>query len=189
VNRNRLLDLRISPFEVADHLAVDEIRLLRAISSGDLVERGGTALVSRIDEVLRLLSSRVAGLDTKFHLVMQLGARTVLADAIRQASQQEIEADDSNSQLEFVLGDLSEAPLLMLIKPRLAGEEPRLVLRGHQLLYALRQYRQPIRTSAVSTTSTTRYSVVGICLVRQHRTARSGTSESYQLDLHRSYLA
>jgi hypothetical protein len=75
VNRNRLLDLRIAPFEVADHLVVDEIRLLRAIAGGDLVERGGTAIISRIDEVLRLLSARVAGLETKFHLVMQLGTR------------------------------------------------------------------------------------------------------------------
>jgi superfamily I DNA and/or RNA helicase len=142
-NRNRLLDLRIAPFEVADHLAVDEIRLLRAISGDELAERGGTAIISRIDEVIRLLSARAAGLETKFHLVMQLGARTALAAAIRQASQEEIEADDSTSQLEFIRGDLSEAPLLMLLKPRLVGEEPRLVLRGHQLLYALRQYRHP----------------------------------------------
>jgi hypothetical protein len=108
-----------------------------------LAELGGTEIIARIADVLRVLSAKVAGLETKFHLVMRLGAGSVLATAIRQASQGEIEADDATAQLEFVRGDLAEAPLAMLLKPRLAGEESRLVLRGHQLLYALRQYRFP----------------------------------------------
>jgi hypothetical protein len=143
VSRNRLLDLRVAPFEVADHLVVDEIRLLREIADSELAERGGVAIISRIDEVVRLLSAKVAGLETKFHLVMRLGSGTPLSTAIRQASQEEIEADDNQGQLEFVQADLAEAQLLMLVKARLSGEEPRLVLRGHHLLYALRQYRYP----------------------------------------------
>ncbi len=143
VRRERLLDLRIAPFEVADHLTVEEVRLLRAITDGDLVERGGDIVVTRINELVRLLGAKVAGLEIKFHLAVRLGASSPLSGAIRESSDREIETDDISSQLEFIRSDLSDAPLLMLVKARLSGEEPRLVLRGHRLIYALRQYRHP----------------------------------------------
>lgn len=143
VKRDRLLDLRIAPFEVADHLVVEEIRLLRAIAEGELPERGSSAIVARIDEVVRLIGAKVAGLDVKFHLAMRLGTGSPLSSAIRRASEEDIEVDDIQSQLEFVRADLAETPLLMLVKPYLSGEEPRLILRGHHLLYALKQYRHP----------------------------------------------
>jgi AAA domain len=142
-NQDRLLDLRIAPFEVADHLAAEEVRLLRAIANGEILERGEASAVSRIEEVVRLLGARVAGLETKFYLTVRLGGGAPLAGAIRQATDNEIEVDDISAQLGFIKADLSENPLLLLVKTPVAGEQPRLLLRGHQLIYALRPYRHP----------------------------------------------
>ena len=143
VSQDRLLDLRIAPFEVADHLAAEEVRLLRAIASGEILERGEASAVSRIDGVVRLLGARVAGLETKFYLTVRLGSGTPLAGAIRQATENEIEVDDTSAQLSFVKADLSDNPLLLLVKTTIAGEQSRLLLRGHQIIYALRPYRHP----------------------------------------------
>ena len=141
VNVNRLVDLRVAPSEIAEHINNSEAKLLRAIVHNDAGGRlSGDVVAQRISEVLRSLEAEIAALDPKFHLALRLGPGTPLAGRIRQASNEEIEMDDVDAQLQFVRNDLvADAPLLMALK-RGASDTPRLVLRGKHLLYQLQQY-------------------------------------------------
>ena len=94
----------------------------------------GAIIAHRINDVVRSLSAEVAALDPRFHLALRLGAGTPLAPQIRAASDGEVEVDDIEAQLGFVKDDLSDAPLLMAIKPRLTTDPARLVLRGTRAL-------------------------------------------------------
>ena len=119
VNVNRLLDLRTAPFEIAEHLSATEAKLLRVMAHGEPEGRlNGELVAHRINDVVRSLSAELAALDPRFHLVLRLGAATPLAAKIRAASDGEVEVDDIEAQLDFVRDDLSDAPLLMAIRPR-----------------------------------------------------------------------
>jgi hypothetical protein len=144
VNISRLVDLRVLPSDIADHITATEAKLLRAIVFNEADGRlSGDLVAQRINEVIRTLSADVASLDPKFHLALRLGSGTPLAGRIREASDNEIETDDLEAQVEFVRNDLANAPLLMALKPWTASDEPRLVLRGHHLRYQLREYVHP----------------------------------------------
>lgn len=74
INVNRLLDLRIAPSEIADHISTGEAKLLREIIHGDSEGRlDGDLVARRIEEVLHTLNSEVAALDPKFYLVARIG--------------------------------------------------------------------------------------------------------------------
>ncbi len=80
INVNRLLDLRIAPSEIADHISTSEAKLLREIIHGDSEGRlDGDLVARRIEEVLHTLNSEVAALDPKFYLVARIGTGTPLA--------------------------------------------------------------------------------------------------------------
>jgi hypothetical protein len=51
--------------------------------------------------------------------------------------------DDIDAQLAFVRDDLAESPMLIALRPWVATDPPRLVLRGRHLNYQLREYRLP----------------------------------------------
>ena len=144
INTNRLLDLTIAPSEIADHISANEAKLLRAIIHNELDGRlGGDLVMQRINDVLRGLNAEIAALDPKFHLAFRLGTGTPLAGRIREISDNEIETDDISGQLDFIKNDLADAPLLMALKSWSASDEPRLVIRGRNLRYQLRQYVHP----------------------------------------------
>lgn len=142
VRADRLYDKSIPAFEVAEHLGVEEARLLRNIvQMQPMIPIDGEAIAGRIDEILRVLSAEVAKRDPKLYVAMRLGQGSLLAERIREASGGEIETADNAAQIAFVRDDLYESPMLLALKMRDGSEGTRLVLRGKHLSYALQAYR------------------------------------------------
>jgi AAA domain len=141
VQRERLLNLRIAPFEIAEHIAAEEARLLRAIVHQESSQRGSAWVENQIDSVITSLGAEVAGVNPKTHIAMRIGAQTPLSARIRSASSDQIEMDDLDGQIEFVKNDLSESPLLLQLRPWNPSAPPRLILRGLHLYYRLDEYR------------------------------------------------
>lgn len=143
VKRTRLLDTAIAPYEVADHLSVEEAKLLRGlVQIHPLVPLNGETVTTRIDSILRSLAAEVASRQAKLYLAIRLGNTSPLAEKIRQASDSEIESDDVEAQLAFVINDLLDNPLLLAVKPK-DTNDLRLLLRGKHLFYRLQEFKAP----------------------------------------------
>ncbi|MCA0418022.1 MAG: hypothetical protein LCH80_04780, partial [Proteobacteria bacterium] len=135
----RVLDLRIVPSDVADHLSAAEVRLLRQLVRIERLDRlDGEIVRQRIQEILRELGASAAGRESKFHLVFRFAG--AFAQRIREASGNDIEVNDTEAMVEFVRADLGDAPLLLAIKNE--GLAFRLTLAGTLLTYSLSQYIQ-----------------------------------------------
>lgn len=141
IKRSRLMDRSLASHDVAEHVGVEEIRLLRnLVQVNPLAVLNGETVATRIVDILRAIIAEIAGTDGKYHLAVRLGRGSPLADRIRSASGGEIESDDFDAQLAFVADDLIESPLLLAIRSR-DGDDIRLVLRGKHLLYRLQEFR------------------------------------------------
>jgi serine/threonine protein kinase len=139
VKSDRLFDRKIPPFEIAEHITVEEARLLRNLTQViPTPELNGDIVLSRIKGILQFLSNEIAGKDPKYHIAVRLGSH--LSSQIREASDNEIEVDDFNSQLSFIVDDLQDTPLLLAIRIH-NTDEIRLILRGKYLMYRLQEYR------------------------------------------------
>ncbi|WP_370103474.1 AAA domain-containing protein [Bradyrhizobium yuanmingense] len=135
----RVVDLRIVPSDVADHLSAAEVRLLRQLIRIERLDRlDGEIVRLRIQEILRELGASAAGRESKFHLVFRFAG--AFAQRIREASGNDVEVDDTEAMVAFVRADLGDAPLLLAIKNE--GQPFRLTLAGTLLTYSLSQYIQ-----------------------------------------------
>lgn len=135
----RVLDLRIVPSDVADHLSAAEVRLLRQLVRIERLDRlDGEIVRQRIHEILREVGASAAGREAKFHLVFRLAG--AFSQRIREASGNDIEVNDVEAMIDFVRADLGDAPLLLAIKNE--GLPFRLTLAGTLLTYSLSQYVQ-----------------------------------------------
>lgn len=144
VKRQRILDPAIAPFEIADHLTLEEARLLRILVQMNPEQPlDGDGISSRIDGALVVLKSEIASRQAKLHMAIRLGPGSALSQRIREVSDFEIEIDDTEAQLDFVKNDLSGEPLLLCIRQSDTHSEFRMVLRGRHLLYRLQEYRAP----------------------------------------------
>lgn len=148
--RQRVLDPAIAPFEIAEHLTLEEARLLRLIVQVNPKQPlDGDAIVTRIDGVLGALRAEAANRRAKLHLAIRIGPTSRLGERIRHVSGLDIEMDDLQAQLQFVKDDLASEPLLLCVRQQDASNEFRLVLRGKHLLYRLQEFRAP-KTMALS---------------------------------------
>ena len=148
--RNRLEDTKIPPHEVAEHLGAEEAMLLRSlIQVLPTVPLTGEIITSRIDRIVRSLAAQAARRSPKFQLALRLGRDSRLSERIRLVSQNEIEIDDTDTQLAFVQDDLNDDPMLIAVKPRRDADGLRLLLRGKHLLYSLKEFR-PERSGAAT---------------------------------------
>lgn len=133
----RIVDLRIVPSDVADHLSAAEVRLLRQLIRIERLDRlDGEIVRLRVQEILRELGATAAGREARFHLVFRFAG--AFAQRIREASDNDIEVDNTEAMVEFVRADLGDAPLLLAIKNE--GQPFRLTLAGTLLTYSLSQY-------------------------------------------------
>lgn len=147
IKRERLVDSSIAPSDIAEHVGVEEARLLRGLlQMMPLAPLNGEKVASSIDSVLRGLSAEVASRQASYHVVVRLGANSQLTDKIREASDQSIEADDIAEQMKFIESDLGEAPLVIAHRPKDA-QNYRLLLRGRSLYYRLQEFRPNTMTS------------------------------------------
>ena len=135
----RVIDLRIVPSDVAEHLTSAEVRLLRQLIRIERLDRlDGEIVRLRIQDILRDVGASAAGREAKFHLVFRFAG--AFAQRIREASGYDIEVNDGDAMLAFVRADLGDAPLLLAIKND--AQAFRLTLAGTVLTYSLSQYVQ-----------------------------------------------
>lgn len=150
ISMGRLVDMKLSLSSVSEHMTVEEVRLLRDLIQAVPIDRlDGEIIERRISEILRTLEAEIATLDAKHYLAFRLGRNSKLSQQIREASDNEVEVDSTEEQLDYIKDDLSDSPLLIAIKLH-QNESFRLVLQGKNLLYSLDAYlHQP--TDAIPT--------------------------------------
>ncbi|MCR5942648.1 hypothetical protein FG152_17750 [Ochrobactrum sp. XJ1] len=136
-----LNDLKIVASRVAEHAPAAEVRLLRAMLGLEHVERlDGEYISTRIQSIIDDIAAEVAGKDAALCLAVRLGSGSPLSEAIRKASQNEIEIADDVQQLRFMRDDLGEQVQLIALRE---GGTSRYVLLGQRLTYRLTPYRRP----------------------------------------------
>ncbi|WP_262031053.1 AAA domain-containing protein [Microvirga sp. Mcv34] len=136
-----LNDLKIVASRVADHVPAAEVRLLRAMLGLEHVERlDGDYIATRIQAIIDDIAAEVAGKDASLCLAVRLGSGSPLSEAVRRASNGEIEIADDVQQLRFMRDDLGEQVQLLAIRE---GVSARYVLLGQRLTYRLMPYRRP----------------------------------------------
>jgi hypothetical protein len=144
VKAERLRDLTIAPFQVADQLESSEVRLLRHLVGVEPIDRlDGDFVGNRIAEITDRLSAQVAKLEATYRLVVRLGNKSKLSEDIRKASGREIDIADSEAQLNFIRDDLAAQALLVAVQVPGGNGGFRFVLRGHQLNYRIEPF-QPL---------------------------------------------
>ena len=142
---NALTDPKVPHSGVCEHTSVSEIRLLRdMIHIGRLDRLDGEVVERRIQEVLRTLEANVANRDIKLHLVVGLGPTSALSRKIREASNDEIEMDAIEDQVNFVKDDLSGSAFAIGVKSEFVPEA-RMVVQGQNLIYTLNPFVPPHR--------------------------------------------
>lgn len=141
VDSKRLADLSIPPFTVSDHLSAAEMRLLRDLHRLDFDDHiDGEIVGRRIDELVESLNAESAIREAKLHLVFRIGGQSPLVERIR-LEDPSIETDDLIALFDWIRSDLTDRPLLMVLKAFNPSDENRLVLRGHKLCYTLRPFQ------------------------------------------------
>ncbi|MFC2255006.1 AAA domain-containing protein [Labrys portucalensis] len=135
----RVLDLTFAPSDVAENFSSGEASLLRLMLGLQSSERiDPDHLRRRIDEIVSMISSEAAEKEAKYCLAIRLGRGSPIAETIRSISS-DIEADDHEEQLRFVINDLEEEPYFALVQPE---DHPiKYMLLGRELVYRLEPFR------------------------------------------------
>ena len=144
----RIIDTKIAGSAVADHLNVEEVRLLRAMLRVEAMERlDATVIGRRIQEILRRLQAQIAHRSPQLHLVVALGVNSELTQSLREVSEH-LESDSLEEQIAFVRDDLGESPRLLGVKTPWDSDS-RMIIQGTKLTYRLREfYPSPINSTA-----------------------------------------
>ncbi|MGF6875871.1 hypothetical protein OKW35_005343 [Paraburkholderia sp. MM5477-R1] len=136
INPKRLANISIASHEVAENLTAAEARLIRQLMQILPCERlDGNTVITGIEKILLSLQAAIQKEDLVYHLVLPLVRNSAVVDAIREASDYEIEADDENAQHQFVESDLANPTILLL-------SEDRLAIRGELLTYYLEDFKR-----------------------------------------------
>jgi hypothetical protein len=115
--------------------------VLRKLTGVTAPERlDGEAICRDIAGVIESIEAQTAGRELKLVAAFRLDMRSPLTQAIRMASQNEIETNDTKAQTDFVTDDLAGEPYLALVKD--GGPEGfKVALLGAQITYWLSPYR------------------------------------------------
>ena len=172
---NRLSDARVAASEVAEHLNVEEIRLLRAMLRMDGVsERLDAEVIERrVHEVLGRLRAQMANRSPQLHLVVGLGPNSQLTQRLREESGY-IESGAMGEQIAFVRADLADNPRLLALKSE--WDEPRMIIQGTRLTYRLKKFYPRVANSE----STWDYAFCDGC--EQNEPARTNILGARQLE-------
>lgn len=140
IKLDRLADLRIPHYEVAEHVTADEIWLLRDLLLPPThVQLDGAWVTRRIETLMEALEGSAAAEDPQYQLVLSVGRESSLSRAIRDVSDLAIELDDTAAQLDFIAADLAHPRAIAVGRV----EDFQLMLRGVELVYRLRRYTLP----------------------------------------------
>jgi serine/threonine protein kinase len=140
---DRVANLRLVPSEIAEHLSAPEGQVLRSMLQLETADRlDGEMTCRRMSDVVSAITAQAAGREARLALSISLGSRSRVAEAIRKASDNEIEMFDVPAQVEFISDDLSRETFFARLKSR-DSPDPRFALLGQFLTYTLAPYRQP----------------------------------------------
>ena len=145
-----LADPKVPLSGVCEHMSVMEVRLLRNLIQVERLDRLDGEIVRRqVQEILHNLEAKVANRDTKLNLVIGLGPTSSLSRKIREASNDEIEVDAFEDQLNFVSDDLKGSPIIIGIKSDYTSEA-RMAIQGSRIIYSLSPFL-PTHKGAIPT--------------------------------------
>lgn len=171
----QVVDTKTPASDVAAHLNVEEVRVLRMLLRAEPAQRlDGEVIERQINEVLRQLRAQIANRNTQLHLVVRLGANSQLTQSLREVSEY-IESDATEEQLSFVRDDLSETPRLLAVKSEWDSES-RMILQGTKLTYRLR----PFYPASANSTGTWEFAYSDTC--EQREPARANIVGSLELE-------
>jgi serine/threonine protein kinase len=140
ITESRVLDLTFAPSEVAENFSAAETTLLRTMLGLQSSERiDPDHLRRRIDEIVSSVSSEAAERELKHCLAIRLGRGSPIAEAVRSKSP-DIEANDAEEQMHFVINDLAEEPYFAAIQESDASAV-KYALLGRELTYRLEPFR------------------------------------------------
>lgn len=140
LDKKKIVDASIVPSTVSETISTEEVKLLRKLAVAEKFERLDGDIISReIDEIVACLERSEARIEQKLRLAVRLGPQSNLSEAIRIATDGEIEPSDAQAQLNFIEGDIYERPRLLLVKAD-ASTENRLIICGHLLTYTLAKF-------------------------------------------------
>jgi AAA domain len=143
IDERRLADLLIPPFEVATHVTVDEIYLLRDILRPRAeLQLDGATITERIQGIVDLLSQHAAGNEGYLYLALRVDSSSALSRQIREALNNEVELSDANALLGFVRDDFTDGATLEAVWNDREHSSFRLVLRGRHLAYRLEDFQR-----------------------------------------------
>lgn len=145
VSPTRVIDLRLLLSEVADHLSVAEVRILRKLTGTLPADRlDGERICRDISDVIETIQAQAAGGELKLVAAFRVDSRSQLTKDVRHATGNQVEASDTEGLIAFVRDDLSGEPHLTLVK---AGRDNfKVALLGNQMTYWLSPYRAPAST-------------------------------------------
>jgi hypothetical protein len=140
ITESRVLDLTFAPSDVAENFSAAEATLLRTMLGLQSSERIDPDHLRRcIDEIVSSVSSEAAEKESKHCLAIRLGRGSPIAEAVRSKSP-DIEANDAEEQMRFVINDLAEEPYFAAIQESDASPV-KYALLGRELTYRLEPFR------------------------------------------------
>ncbi|MGX9948459.1 AAA domain-containing protein (plasmid) [Bradyrhizobium denitrificans] len=140
ITESRVLDLTFAPSDVAENFSAAEATLLRTMLGLQSSERiDPDHLRRRIDEIVSSVSSEAAEKESKHCLAIRLGRGSPIAEAIRSKSP-DIEANDVEEQIRFVINDLAEEPYFATIQES-DSSTVKYALLGRELTYRVEPFR------------------------------------------------
>ena len=139
ISEKTLLNLSLPHSAVSSDLLADEVKLLRVLlgitrSNQPIFE----AAIEQIDSIRKALTLRAEKRESRLTLAVSFGENSSLSRAIRDASGQTIEINDTKTQIEFIQNDL-RVNATAIASGR--ADRPRLSLRGYHLCYSVRDFR------------------------------------------------
>lgn len=146
VSPARVVDLALLMSEVADHLSVAEVRILRQLTGVLPTDRlDGERICRDISDIIQTIQAQAAGGELKLVAAFRVDQRSLLTRDIRHATANQIEASDTEGLIAFVKDDLAGEPHLTLVR---SESTARVALLGNQMTYWLSPYRAPETTDA-----------------------------------------
>ena len=147
LDRKKISDPSVPPSSVSERLLVEEIRLLKRLVTAERIDRLDGEIIKReLEEIIDALKRSEARVEQKLRLAVRLGSQTALSEAIRKATNGEIDLQDVDAQMSFMREDLGDRPRLMLIHPDKQADS-RLVVCGHTLTYSLSKFVHRVQQS------------------------------------------
>lgn len=143
IDARKLSNPLVPAHEVASHVTVEEVYLLRDILLPRLeLQLDGEAVCERIQGIVDLLGAKTSGSEGRLYVAFRIDRSSDLAVRIRETLRNEIELSDTAALFQFIGDDLSDGAELEGVWNDIEHSSFRLVLRGRHLTYRLQDFER-----------------------------------------------